>query len=108
MAPSEDDDEDIAMPAPEDKEMLPIFSSLQPPKTTGSPDTEKGFELHSCEHRWHRSCLESVERTAGRNLTQDAEGRVWVRCEACRKEGWIWPRTRSIDEGEVDLLAAGR
>ena len=109
VAPSEDDDDDTVMTVEEDREMLSIFSMLQPPATAGSPLAEKkGFELHSCEHRWHRSCLESVERTAGRSLRSDEQGRVVVRCEACRKEGWIWPRRRSLSEGEVEALCSAR
>ena len=109
LAPSEDDDDDTVMTVEEDREMLSIFSMLQPPATAGSPLAEKkAFELHSCQHRWHRSCLESVERTAGRSLRSDEQGRVVVRCEACRKEGWIWPRRRSLSEGEVEALCSAR
>ena len=103
VAPTEDD-EDAPMPTECEKEMLSIYSALQPAVKDAENEDKKGFELHACEHRWHRTCLESVERCAGRFMKKDDAGRVWVRCETCRKDGWIWPTSKSPSEGEVERL----
>lgn len=103
MAPTEEDD-DISMLFQGDKDMLSIYSPLQPAVRHVDDEDKKGFELHACEHRWHRTCLESTERCAGRSMRKDSQGRVWVRCETCRKDGWVWPRERSSSEGEVERL----
>lgn len=102
--PDDDDDFDTPMSLDTDTEMLSIYSGLQPLSLTEDDDMSNRFEIHACEHRWHRTCLETMERTAGRHIQPDAEGRVWVRCERCRKDGWIRPRRRSLSEGEVERL----
>lgn len=79
-----------------DKEMLSIYAPTQPPfppRAAGEgPSEDQDFVLLACEHRWHRCCLETAERSAGHSLDPDAQGRGWIRCQKCRKEGWIVPR----------------
>ncbi|WRT64085.1 uncharacterized protein IL334_001013 [Kwoniella shivajii] len=101
------------------REMLSIHSPLQPMfspdqrnMTNNSSDEEKNdkFVLMTCQHKWHRACLELSERSCGRLLkNQDEDGRVWVKCEKCRKDGWV--DARRPDEGapsekEVERLIA--
>jgi hypothetical protein len=66
--------------------MLSIFAPDQSPFSHKPLAGE--FTHLACAHRWHRDCLESEERSAGRwNIGED--GRVWVRCGLCRKDGWV-------------------
>lgn len=81
-----------------DKEMLAIYASNQAP-FNGEINIEEeqahphaDYVLLACKHRWHRACLETAERSAGHTIKADAEGREWVRCGRCRKEGWVVPR----------------
>lgn len=107
VAPTNDDDDDSPMSFEGDIEMVSIYSGLQPISlATDDGEVKGGFEIHACEHRWHRTCLETVERVSGRSVLPDGEGRVWVKCEKCRKDGWIKPRGRSTSEGEVEKLCA--
>ena len=120
IAPTDDDVDDVPMFLEGDKEMISIYSSNQPPlsvllkeghgdsrETTGTIDSDRSFELHACEHRWHRACLESVELSAGRLMRTDEQGRCWVRCERCRADGWVKCRTRSMSEREVERMMVG-
>ena len=91
LAPTDEDGDEI-MPSVTE-EFISIMSPIQPPIEAG--EQPSGFEIHSCEHRWHRSCLETYERSAGHSLDSDEDGRIWVRCEKCRKPGWIPSLTRS-------------
>lgn len=85
---------------PGDKEMLSIYAPNQapfPPREIGDePHQGQNFVLLACEHRWHRACVETAERSAGHTLKPDAEGREWIRCQRCRKEGWIVPRIEGV------------
>ncbi|KAL7418879.1 hypothetical protein Q5752_006563 [Cryptotrichosporon argae] len=47
----------------------------------------EGADGPVCQHRWHRACLESAGRSAG-HWRGDAD-RVWVRCDRCRRDGWV-------------------
>ncbi|WVQ71227.1 hypothetical protein IAR50_000752 [Cryptococcus sp. DSM 104548] len=96
-----EDDEGSEMPAvgeedKQDKEMINIFSPLQPAisleaaKQAHADDHQ--FTILACSHRWHRGCLEGAARSAEREIRDDGEGRGWVRCERCRKDGWVVPR----------------
>ncbi|WVQ85550.1 hypothetical protein IAT38_007716 [Cryptococcus sp. DSM 104549] len=110
--PPTSDDDDVDMPLadgsaeeeddPRGKELVSIFSPLQLPLSAeaaaaaheeAAQGRENKFMILGCTHRWHRACLESTERSAGRmNVGRDdGEGRVWVRCERCRKDGWVMP-----------------
>lgn len=97
--PAEEEEEVI--PAA-DKEMLSIYSAQQPlfpPSGAGEEAHAKAdFVLLTCPHRWHRTCLEVAERSAGHLGLPDAEGRQWVRCMTCRKEGWVVPRAPAVAE----------
>lgn len=95
--PAEAEDEDMISET--DKEMLSIYSAQQP-LTPNAKDGQGAqpsaeFVLLTCPHRWHRTCLEVAERSAGHSGQPDTEGRQWVRCMTCRKEGWVLPRTPS-------------
>jgi len=126
IAPSTDPNNDVDMLdeeiSPEGKEMLSIYSPLQLPfaihqdqETSTNTDTrtdavKNGFVILACDHRWHRACLETAERSAGRGrsrgrtLEGDCEGegdrRVWVRCPRCRKDGWVEDLEGTPSEGE--------
>lgn len=109
IAPTDDDDEDVPMPTEGDKEMLSIYSELQPGplavmEAEENGSKERSFEIHACAHRWHRTCLETAERTSGRPMRVDDQGRCWVRCETCRTDGWIRGRLRSLSESEVERM----
>lgn len=125
LAPGGDDgDEEFNFDdiEPREKQLLSINSPLQPGPnaSTGSAEDDESepaskkrkFEIHGCEHRWHRQCIETSERAAARPLKVDGEGRVWVKCEKCRKDGWVVARaerSRSNSEFEVErLVAEGR
>lgn len=86
-----------------DKEMVSIFSAVQPPLSSAEAieahETDHNFTLLACTHRWHRRCLEISERSARRMSKDDGEGRVWVRCGRCRKSGWITPVAESTESG---------
>ncbi|WVO19754.1 uncharacterized protein IAS62_001044 [Cryptococcus decagattii] len=86
-----------------DKEMVNIFSAVQPPLSSAEAieahETDHNFTLLACTHRWHRCCLEIAERSAKRMSKDDGEGRVWVRCGRCRKSGWITPVAESTESG---------
>lgn len=88
-------DEEEAIPAA-DKEMLSIYSAQQPlfPRSAEGEEAHANaeFVLLTCPHRWHRTCLEVAERSAGHSGLPDGDGRQWVRCMTCRKEGWVVPR----------------
>jgi hypothetical protein len=85
LAPSPDGDLP-SRPTGEGKDMLSIFAPDQSPFSHKPLAGE--FTHLACAHRWHRDCLESEERSAGRwNIGED--GRVWVRCGLCRKDGWV-------------------
>ena len=78
-------------------QIISIYSPLQ--FTLNGGEGKEGFELHACEHRWHRACLESTARSCGRwkeGEDEDIE-KVWVRCERCRKDGWIEQIEPSIE-----------
>lgn len=100
------DEEDDTTLAAGDKEMVSIYAPTQ-----GVFDTSEGegpdakFVILACKHRWHRSCLETAERSAGHRATPDADGREWVRCQRCRKEGWITPRAEP-EVPDVPTVAA--
>ncbi|WWC66374.1 uncharacterized protein I206_100275 [Kwoniella pini CBS 10737] len=75
--------------------------------TTGDQDNHvvltKGSA--SCGHKLHRKCLELSENLSGRITKQDdEEGKVWVKCEKCKKDGWVKSRlitTTSINHFEA-------
>ena len=105
IAPSTDSDGDVAMMddelCPEDKELLSIYSPLQARDVGDGPDKVSKFVILACEHRWHRSCLTTAERSCGRGLLNSgADGRVWVRCQRCRKDGWVNDVEDTCSEGE--------
>ncbi|EAL22091.1 hypothetical protein CNBC2290 [Cryptococcus deneoformans B-3501A] len=106
----EDDDSDGYPPTTDEleedqknKEMVSIFSAVQPPLSSAEAkeahENDHDFTLLACTHRWHRGCLEIAERSAGRMSKDDGEGRIWVRCERCRKDGWIPPVAESTGSG---------
>lgn len=101
--PAEDVEEEV-LPAA-DKEMLSIYSAQQPlfpPSAEGEEaHANADFVLLTCPHRWHRTCLEVAERSAGHSGLPDGEGRQWVRCMTCRKEGWVVPRTPTPPQPEA-------
>jgi hypothetical protein len=80
-----------------DKEMLSIYAPLQgpfPPASEGEePHSNSAYVILACPHRWHRTCLETAERSAGHRAEASDDGREWVRCQKCRKEGWVIPRS---------------
>ncbi|WVW82224.1 hypothetical protein I302_104230 [Kwoniella bestiolae CBS 10118] len=101
FAPPTSEDEDVEMAEDNnpdevegDKEMLSIYSTLQLPLTSDQEREEEKdgkFVLMACPHKWHRKCLEISERSSGRLFGGEGEddGRIWVRCEKCRKDGWV-------------------
>ncbi|WVQ62254.1 uncharacterized protein L199_000393 [Kwoniella botswanensis] len=114
--PTAEDDEDVDMTPEEehegeegDKEMLSIYSTLQPPLTDEQKQEEQKdgsgkFVLLACQHKWHRKCIELSERSCGRLHDREGEdGRVWVRCEKCRKDGWVKTRTKSTDNSMTEM-----
>ncbi|KAK8865875.1 hypothetical protein IAR55_001023 [Kwoniella newhampshirensis] len=124
FAPPVDEDADVDAEMPDEadeaddsegKEMLSIYSPLQPPLTPAEAEVEAGrteggekanFVILSCPHRWHRGCLETAERSAGRFYKkQDGDERQWVRCETCRKDGWVMPRGETLrgERGEKEV-----
>ncbi|WVR05838.1 hypothetical protein IAU60_002864 [Kwoniella sp. DSM 27419] len=127
------------------KEMLDLYAALTPdavpeseersPKRQRLGTTSPGLDkekplveveplvkygklgLLACPHRYHRTCIEQSERAAGRSGRQemDKAGRVWVRCERCRKDGWVVGRREGLEgvdeegapsEKEVERLIA--
>ncbi|EJT51936.1 hypothetical protein A1Q1_06805 [Trichosporon asahii var. asahii CBS 2479] len=106
-APAEVEEEDV-LPAA-DKEMLSIYSAQQPlfpPSREGEEaHANAEFVLLTCPHRWHRTCLEVAERSAGHSGLPDGDGRQWVRCMTCRKEGWVVPRTPTPPQPEAPVTA---
>jgi hypothetical protein len=104
IAPSTDPDGDIDMQdddvSPEGKEMLSIHSPLQ--LSIHEQGGEHGqFVINSCEHRWHRACLETAERSSGRRLIRaEGDGRLWVSCQRCRRDGWVEDVESTPSEGE--------
>ncbi|WVN90312.1 uncharacterized protein L203_105548 [Cryptococcus depauperatus CBS 7841] len=110
--PPTGEDGDIVMDSPlavdedqRDKEIISIFSALQPPLSPAAAQKAQQdkhlFTILACPHRWHRGCLESAERTAGRMGRDDGDGRVWARCERCRKDGWIVSRVEEPSGSRV-------
>ena len=101
IAPSTDPDpdgdvemSDEEVVGPGGKDMVSIHSPIQPPVRAPEhdPGQEKGreFVVLACEHRWHRACRETAERSAGRGVEKgEGDGRVWVRCQRCRRDGWV-------------------
>lgn len=92
LAPSDDWHEDADMTASDgnkhNNEMLSIYAPSQPAHHEAT--TGKEFMRLACPHRWHRSCLETLERVSGRtDLAGDEQGRLAVRCALCRKDGWV-------------------
>jgi len=90
-------DDDVS---PEGKEMLSIHSPLQ--LSIHEQGGEHGqFVINSCEHRWHRACLETAERSSGRRLIRaEGDGRLWVSCQRCRRDGWVEDVESTPSEGE--------
>jgi hypothetical protein len=83
--------------------MLSIFSPDQLPLLHTPVPGE--FTRLACQHRWHRDCLETEERSSGRwHLGPD--GRMWVRCGLCRKDGWVTPGERADEELVEGLVQA--
>jgi hypothetical protein len=103
VLPSDEDAIDT-IPRKEECGMMSIYAPVQPALEGG----EQGFVLHACTHRWHRDCLVMEEKTSGRWKVED--GKVWLRCGRCRKDGWI-PETseqeRSGGNFEDDEMEKG-
>ena len=97
LAPSNEWDGDAEMSpldGPQDnKEMLSIYAPSQTAQLEATSGKE--FVRLSCPHRWHRTCLETLERVSGRtDLAGDEQGRLSVRCALCRKDGWVKAASR--------------
>ncbi|WWC58578.1 uncharacterized protein I303_101121 [Kwoniella dejecticola CBS 10117] len=65
-------------------------------------------EATACEHRWHRKCLEISEKSSGRFSRQDEDGKMWVKCERCRKDGWVQSRQASNTLQTVESVSLGK
>ena len=105
IAPSTDPEGDIDMldedVCPEGKEMLSIFSPSQSAFNRQESNATRDFVILACEHRWHRACLETAERSSKRGvLRANPDGRIWVRCQRCRKDGWVNDVEGTPSEGE--------
>ncbi len=116
IAPSTDSDGDIDMlddeVSPEDKEILNIYSPVQPPLGEYEQEAmgKEQFVILSCAHRWHRTCLRTAARSSGRgDLRAESDGRVWVRCQRCRKDGWVEnaeDTPSEAEKAEVEMIIA--
>ena len=105
IAPSTDPDGDVAMQdedvSPEGKELLSIFSPSQSAFLRQESNNTQNFVMLTCEHRWHRTCLETAERSSGRGVWRaNPDGRIWVRCQRCRRDGWVSDVEGTPSEGE--------
>ena len=96
LAPTDDMDMDEVIPAKEsEKDMVSILSPIQ------TSEGGESFEIHGCDHRWHRTCLEVAEKSCGRSWRGDEQGKIWVRCEKCRKNGWVREKRSERDQAVV-------